>query len=150
MTSRTVSVTWRAITTASSGSLPALRLMNCTSSHSRSRSLSGESSSSGGCCWAGGGFCPRRNQDVIARSGTDRRRAAAAGQLTSLAFAATGALEVGLGAFDLSLERSDRLRHRVDGLRAEGVERVHRLEDVVEGGLQLLDVDGAGRRLFVD
>ena len=47
-------------------------------------------------------------------------------------------------------ERGDRLGHRVEGLRLERVDGVHRLVDVVERGLQRLDADRRGRGLLVD
>src|SRR5689334_5912979 len=141
MTSRTTSSTRRATTVPSTGSFPAFEFTERTSSNSDASSASGLSfgSSCGpSSSWARSEV--RRNQ--LLNSG---RQLGLLGALTT-----AGALEVRLRALDLALERGDGLRHRVDGLRAERVDRVHRLEHVVERLLQLLDVDGAARSLLVD
>src|SRR6478609_9540339 len=141
MTSRTTSSTRRATTTPSTGSLPAFEFTERTSSNSDASSASGLSF---------GSSCGRSSS--WARSEVRRNQLLNSGRQLGLlgALATAGALEVRLRALDLALESGDGLCHRVDSLRAEGVDRVHRLEHVVEGRLQLLYVDGAARRLLID
>src|SRR6478735_6252982 len=142
----TTSVTRRAATTASTGSCPAEALMNRLAENRNAARACGLSSS--GAVGAMIGSFGRRGSSCRPNSQFITTLRAALRSGAGVQFAAPNPLQIRLGALDLALQRGHRLRHAVHRLGPEGVDRIHRLEHVVERQLQLLHRDaGAGRLL---